>query len=594
MAKIRSFKPNPNQPLSDDNRSNSIQPSQGGILNQVKSKFKNYSPHQAVKLIPLGGVGDVTKNMYVYEYGNDIVIIDCGLGFPDPSMLGVDLVIPDITYLKQNKNKIRGIVISHGHDDHIGGLPYLWPQLKVPVYSQKLTCGLIKSKFTEHNLPKDKIVTVNINDSVKLGAFEISFYRVTHSIPDATGIVLKTPVGTIVHQSDFKIDWTTVNHQVTDVGKIAQVGSQGVLFMTIDCLRIDKPGWTQTELTIQPNFEEIEQKSPGKLLITTTSSNITRLQQAVNVAAKSGRKLALSGRSLESNFQVARDLGYLDVPPGLVISQEEVKRFTDDKLLILIAGSQGQPGSALTRAANNDHRFIKLKKGDSIIFSADPIPLSEVEQTDLIDTLSKMGCSVYYSAITPGLHVSGHGSQEEIKTMVNLVKPRYLMPIGGTYRHMVYFSQIMRNMGYPADKILLANDGDVVSINQPQVKIDGRVEVSNVYVDGLGVGDVGNVVLRDRQVMSEDGIVVVIVPFNNQTGKFSGTPEIISRGFVYEKEAEELLEQAKRIVANSLGEMKEGIPNSRYIRHQVEENLEKFFYDETKRRPLIITLLMDL
>lgn len=571
MPNIRSFKPNPNQ-----------------------STPKNISPHQAVKLIPLGGVGDVTKNMYVYEYGNDIVVIDCGIGFPDEGMLGVDLVIPDISYLRENKHKIRGIVISHGHDDHIGALPYLWPDLRVPIYSQKLTTGLIKAKFTEHNLPKDKIVTLNINDTIKLGAFEISFYRVTHSIPDATGIVLRTPVGILVHQADFKIDWTTVNHQVTDVGKIAQVGSQGVLFMTIDCLGIDKPGWVTTELSIEPTFETIESESKGKLLITTTSSNITRLQQAVNVAVKSGRKLALSGRSLESNFQVARDLGYLEVPPGLVIAQEEIKRFPDPDLLILIAGSQGQPESALSRAANMDHKFIKLKPTDAIAFSADPIPSSQLDQEELIDTLLKLGCRVYYTGITPGLHVSGHARQEEIKTMVNLVKPKYILPIGGTYRHMSYFSTIMQRMGYKENQILLIRDGQIISINKSQVKADGRVDVSNIYVDGLGVGDVGNVVLRDRQVMSEEGIVMVIISVNKQTGKLIGSPEIISRGFVYEKESEELLYTAKRIVTDALTSNPEIALNPRYARHQVEENLEKFFYQEVKRRPLIITMLLDL
>ncbi len=547
-----------------------------------------------LRLVPLGGVGDVTKNMYVYEYGNDIVIIDCGVGFPDEAMLGIDLVIPDISYLQDKKHKIRGILITHAHDDHIGGLPYIWPQLgNIPIYSQKLTCGMIKSKFTEHKLSKDYIKTVGLSDQVELGAFRASFYQVSHSIPDSTGIVLSTPVGTIIHQADFKMDWTPVNGQVTDVGRVARVGEGGVIFMTIDCLRVEKIGYTLSEKTIESTFAGVEKETKGKVLITMTSSNVTRIQQAVNVAVRSGRKLALAGRSVENNFQVARDLGYLDIPPGLVIAQEEVKRFPDNRLIILIAGSQGQPGSALSRVANNDHKYVALHKNDAVIFSADPIPSTESAQSALIDTLTRLGCDVYYSAMLSDLHVSGHAASEELKLMVNLAKPKYILPIGGTFRHMKSFSRMAVSMGYREDQILMAQDGQVIEIWRDKVKMNGLVNVSNVYVDGLGVGDVGSIILRDRQVMSEEGVVVVIVPIEQQSGHVVGEPDIITRGFVFEKEAEDLISAAKEIVKSCL-RGKEGVFDWRYTRHQIEEQLEKFFYEETKRSPLILTTVVEV
>ncbi len=570
-------------------------PAKGGFQNPQNLPKVGKVPQNTVRLVPLGGVGDVTKNMYIYEYGNDIIIVDCGVGFPNESMLGVDLVIPDINYLRDKKDRIRGIIITHAHDDHIGGLPFIWPELNVPIYSQKLTCGMIKSKFIEHNIPTNKINVMGLNDTIRLGAFEVSVYRVSHSIPDSTGIVIKTPIGNIIHQADFKMDWTPVNGQTTDLGRVAEISRQGVILMNIDCLRVEKRGYTLSEKTIENTFTEIEEKTKGKILITMTSSNVTRIQQAINVAVKSGRKLSLSGRSMENNFQVARDLGYLEVPAGLVVAQEEIKRFQDEKLMILIAGSQGQPGSALARAANNDHRFITLKKKDAVVFSADPIPMTESAQAALINTLTKLGCDVYYSAMTSDLHVSGHAAQEELKVMLSVAKPKYILPIGGEYRHMDLFSQMAQEMGYSEDKILLAEDGDVIEIRRDGVRIDGSTPVSNVYVDGLGVGDVGTVVLRDRQVMAEDGIVVVIVSIDRKTGKVLAEPDLISRGFVYEKESEDLIEAAKELVNGLLQQTHPAGSNDwRYIRHEIEENLEKYFWDETKRRPMIVTMVVDL
>lgn len=562
---------------------------------KFKPKFTD-KPHgaQALRIIPLGGVGDVTKNMYVYEYGNDIIIVDCGIGFPDEAMLGIDLIIPDITYLQDKLDKIRGIILTHGHDDHIAGLPYLWPRLKAPIYAQKLTAGFIGAKFAEHRLPKSAINTVNIDTQLRLGVFNASFYRVSHSVPDATGLVLETPVGRIIHQSDFKLDWTPVNGQPPDVGSVALAGQKGVILMLIDALRSEKPGYNLSEKTIQPTFEKIEKETRGKVVITTASSNISRIQQAVNVAIEAGRKVALIGRSMEQNFQVARDLGYLQVPPGVIIAPDEIKRFPDSKLLLIVAGSQGQPGSALSRAANNDHRFVTIKKDDAVVFSADPIPSSESAQNALIDKLTKFGANVYYTAVNDALHISGHAASEEIKVMINLARPKYLIPIGATFRGMKAFSRLAGDLGYKDDQVLLLEDGRVVEVRSGKAEINGRVEARNVYVDGLGIGDVGNVVLRDRKVLAEEGIVLVVVPVDAQTSKVAGEPDIISRGFVFEKGAEELLARAKRVVEQALSDHPEGILDWRFARRHIEESLEDFFYKETQRHPMILPVIVEV
>jgi ribonuclease J len=548
---------------------------------------------QNIKIIPLGGVGDVTKNMYAYEYGNDILVIDCGVSFPDTEMRGVDLVIPDINYLRDKKNKVKAILITHGHDDHYGALPYIWPELNVPIYSQKLTCGLIKRKFEEHKLPKDKIKELKITDRLDLGAFKVSFYQVSHSVPDSTGIVLETPVGVIIHQSDFKIDWTPVNGQKTDVGRVAELGNKGVLMMAIDCLRSDRPGYTLSEKRIEPNFAKIEEETQGKLLITLITSNITRIQQALNVAVRSGRKVCLVGRSMENNFQVARDLGYLDVPPGLIIAQEEVKRFAPEKLMIIISGAFGQPGSALSRVSNGEHKFIQLSKQDTVLVSADPMPSTEEAQGVLIDNLSRFGCKVFYSASDPNLHVSGHAASEELKLMINLAKPKFLMPIGGGFKHIRAFSQMCQDLGYKENQIVTLTEVQPIELSQDKFKILPPIPSQNIYVDGLGVGDVGSIVLRDRQHMSEEGIVVVVVTVDPGNGKIAGDPDLITRGFVFGDEANDLLDAGKEIVKSIFIDHHEGRLDPRYVRNEIENHLQRFFYEETKRRPLILTVVVE-
>lgn len=550
--------------------------------------------NQSLKLIPLGGVGDVTKNMYVYESEQDIIIVDCGVGFPDEGMPGVDLVIPDISYLRSKQNKLRGILITHGHEDHIGGLPYIWPQLQVPIYTQRLTAGLIKAKFSEHNLPKDKITEVKIDQKLDLGNFKVSFYQVSHSIPDSTGIVIGTPQGLIIHQADFKIDWTPVSGQVTDVGRVAQLGNEGVLLLLIDCLRVEKEGFNKSEKSIEMTFEKAAQETSGKLLITMTSSNVSRMQQAINVAARQNRKVAVVGRSFENNVQVARDLGYLHVPPGLMVAADAISSFAPNKLLVLIAGAQGQTESSLNRVANEEHKQVRVKDGDSVVFSADPIPSTESAQNALIDSLSRLGANVYYSAVTSALHVSGHAALEELRLMVNLVKPKFLLPIGGTFKHMKAFSRMAQDMGFEKRQLIEAENGDILEIRKDQIKLAGTIDTQNVYVDGLGIGDVGHVVLRDRQRLSEEGVVVVVVSVYQRTGKLTSEVDIISRGFVFEDMAQEILEDAKAVVKNTLEKHAHKTSDWRFIRKLIEDGLEKFFYEITERRPLVLPVVVEV
>lgn len=549
---------------------------------------------KALKIIPLGGVGDVTKNMYVYEYGDDIIIVDCGVGFPDEATPGVDLIIPDISYLRDKKRKIRGIVITHAHDDHIGGLPFIWPELQVPIYAQKLAAGFIRAKFSEAALPKDKINIVRVDTQLRLGAFNVSFYQVSHSVPDSVGIVIETPAGRVIHQADFKLDWTPVSGQVTDVGKVASIGQKGVNLMLVDALRIEKPGYNLSEQTIQPTFDRIVRETFGKVLITTTSSNITRIQQAINVAVESHRKVAAVGRSMESNIQVSRDLGYLSVPAGVMIAPDEIKRYPPGKLVVIIAGAQGQPGSALSRVANNNHKFVFLQKRDCVVFSADPIPSTESAQHALIDKLAKLGATVHYSDVTSALHVSGHAAAEEIKVMINLVKPKYLLPIGATYRQMKTFSRVSQDLGWKEENVLLVDDGQIINLTHEKAHVDGKIETKNIYVDGLGVGDIGSIVLRDRRVMAEEGVVLVVVPVDARTSRLVGEPDIVTRGFVFEKQAEELLEKALGVVKAALSDHPEGALDWRFLRSHIEESLERFFYKETQRSPLILPVIVEV
>jgi len=550
-----------------------------------------------LKIIPLGGVGDVTKNMYVYEFGGQILIIDCGIGFPDVGMLGVDFVIPDISYLREKREKILGIVITHGHDDHIGGLPYILPELGCPVYATPITCGLIKARLDEAGQKmnfKLHVFPVCKPACLKLGPFDIQFIHVTHSVPDSANIVVKTPVGIVYHGSDFKFDWTPVDGRYSEVDKIANVGSQQVLLLLSDCLRAEKEGYTLSERMIEETFDREIRRSPKKVIITTASSNLSRIRQAIDVSRRYNRKVGIVGLSMQKTVEIARGLSYFSYPRDLFIKPEHIGNLDPKNLTLIVGGSQGQPGSSISQIANRQHRFVSIEEGDTVIFSADPIPGNVDALNVLVDNLTRMRARVLYTDILDDLHVSGHAAQNELTMMIGLLKPKYLLPIGGTSRQMMAYANLAYEMGYSKEKVLLAENGDVVKVTGSQVFIDGKVEVKNVMVDGLGVGDVGSVVLRDRRVMAEDGIVVVIVPVDQATGKVVAEPDIVSRGFVYIAESQKLIDEAKEVVKNCLTSCEGKVSDWRFLRRHIEDNLERFLYNETKRRPMIMPVVVEV
>lgn len=551
------------------------------------------SETQKLRLIPLGGIGDVTKNMYAYELGNEILVVDCGVGFPDEGMLGIDFVIPDTTYLKAKKQNVLGIVLTHGHDDHIGALPYIIPELNVPIYATRLTAALAEVKLKETNI-QYKMNVVDPESTLKLGAFDISFIHVTHSIPDANNLLIKTPAGNFYHGSDFKFDWTPLDGKCTEVGKIAKAGQEGILCLLSDCLRSEKPGYTLSETVIEDTLEHEIRNCNGKFIVTTQSSNISRLQLAVNVALSHGRKICFIGRSMEQNIEVALKLGYIKFPDSEVVRVEELPRNQSNKLALMIAGSQGQAGSSLSKIANKQNKFVSIGESDVVVFSADPIPGNENAVHSLIDTLTKNGAKVSYSEVMDDLHVSGHAAANEIMLMIGLTSPRYLLPIGGTIRQMERFSELAQKMRYGVGQIILSENGQVIEFENGKITMGERIEAKNILVDGLGVGDVGNVVLRDRKLMAGDGIAVVVVPVEQATGQVVGDVDIISRGFVYVKESEELIAEAKQVVRKCLSDNKGSVTDWHFLRRHIEETLEEFFYKQTRRRPMILPVVVEV
>ena len=547
-----------------------------------------------LRFIPLGGNGWVTKNLYVYEYGPDILIVDCGMGFPEENMLGVDFVIPDITYLKDKVQRIRGMIITHGHEDHIGGLPYILSQLKVPVYATKLTAGLIKVKLQEHNLLGQ--VQLNVLDPathLKLGVFDIDAFRVSHSIPDAVGYVIRTPAGATVHTGDYKFDWTPVDGRPTDVEKLVKLTQDGCLALMSDCLRSEKPGYTLSEQEIESTFDQAMSHAKGKVIITTFSSNISRIQQAINSSRKVGRKVAIAGRSMEQNLLTARELGYVTLPPEMMIRQEQAQRLHDQEVTFIVAGAQGQEGSALWRIANNDHKFIQLRAGDTVVFSADPIPGNQDNVYAVIDQLSQQGANVYYSDITSNIHVSGHAAQAELMLMMNLVKPQYLVPVSGVYRMLHAYRELAIASGFEGKNIFLLEEGDALEMDRNGARVAGRIPVENIMVDGLGVGDVGAVILRDRKVLSEEGIVTVIVTIGKSSGTLVGEPDIITRGFIFAKENEKLISEMRELVRKMITE-KPGRIDWHYTKIRIQDGLERFVFQETQRRPMILPIVVEV
>ena len=547
---------------------------------------------QKLKIIPLGGLSEIGKNMMVMEYEDDIIIIDAGLMFPEEEMLGIDLVIPDISYLLEKQEKIRGIIITHGHEDHIGALPYLLPQLNVPIYSTRLTHGLISVKLKERKaLTEAKLKIIPPGGGITLGKFKVEFFPVCHSIPDAVGLIIHTPLGTIVHSGDFKLDYTPVSGKPTDLSRLAQLGAQGVLLLLSDSTYAELPGYTPSERVVGEALDHIMAEAPGRVIVTTFSSLVSRIQQVIDAAAKYQRRVFIVGRSMSDTVRMALELGYLNAPAGILARLDELKGMPRNKVVFITTGSQGEPTSALVRMANRDHRQVHILRGDTVVISATPIPGNESLVNRTIDNLFKQGAQVLYGKVAQ-VHVHGHGSQEELKLLLNLVKPKYFMPIHGEYRHLSMHAKLAQSIGIPEENTFVLEDGDVLELNPQTAKITGKIASGNVYVDGLSVGDVGSVILRDRKMLSRDGIVVVIITVNKQTGKLVGRPDIVSRGFVDTRESKDMLDESRDLVARTLDHSGVRPAEWSFIYSKVRDTLNRFYYDQTKRRPMVLPFMV--
>jgi len=545
-----------------------------------------------IRIIPLGGLSEIGKNMMVIEYEDDIIVIDAGLMFPEEEMLGVDLVIPDISYLLERREKIKGILVTHGHEDHIGALPYVLPQLNVPVYSTKLTNGLISVKLKERkSLAGADLRVVLVGEKITLGKFQIEFFPVCHSIPDATGLIIKTPLGTVVHSGDFKVDHTPVNGAPTDLSRLARLGSEGVLLLLSDSTYSELPGYTPSERVVGEALDRIMAEAPGRVIITTFSSLVSRIQQVIDSAARYGRRVFIIGRNMSDIVRMALELGYLHAPDGILGRIDEIKRIPNNKIVLVTTGSQGEPTSALVRMANRDHRQVHIVPDDTVAISATPVPGNEAVVAKTMDNLLKQGANVVYSAIAQ-VHVHGHGSQEELKLLLNVVKPKYFVPIHGEYRHLSQHAKLAESIGMPRKNIFVMEDGEVLEIEAETTKLAGRVTSSNVYVDGLSVGDIGTVVLRDRKMLARDGIVVVIITVNRQTGKLVGRPDIVSRGFVDTREARQMLDESCELVARVLDRGGDRSAQWSFVNAKVRDTLNKFYYQQTKRRPMVLPFMV--
>ncbi len=548
-----------------------------------------------IRLIPLGGLGEVGKNMMVVEYGDDIIIIDSGLMFPDDEMFGVDIVIPDTSYLTDKKQHIHGIFITHGHEDHIGALAYVLPMLDFPpIFATRLTQGLISVKLKEHKLLDKTIINVvTPGEQVSLGECLVEIVRVNHSVPDAVALAIHTPIGTIVHTGDYKFDHTPTDGQPADFGTLARIGNQGVLVMMGDSTRVETPGYTPSERVINDSFDKIFANAPGRIIIATFASLLSRVQQVIDTASRYERVVALVGRSMVNNVQMAIDLGYLNIPKAMLIRAEDINKFPPERVVIICTGSQGEPTSALTRIANQDHRLVRIQKNDSVILSATPVPGNEKMVNRTINNLFRQGAEVYYQAIA-NVHVSGHAAQEELKLMLNLLRPTYFLPIHGEYRQLILHAKLAYSLGIPEEHIVIAEDGDIVSVTQDSIEIIDHVACGNVFVDGLGVGDIGQIVLRDRQVLAQDGILMVVLTVDKETGLPVAGPDIVSRGFVYVRDSEELLEKARERVLESFIGLNGHASDWSFVKDKIKHTLSEYLYEKTHRRPMILPLVMEV
>jgi ribonuclease J len=546
-----------------------------------------------LKIIPLGGLGEIGKNMMVMEYENDIIIIDAGLMFPEEEMLGIDLVIPDFSYVIERKDKVRGIVITHGHEDHIGALPYLLPQLEnVPLYSSKLTNGLIRVKLKERRTHDGiNLKVLPFGKEIQLGRFRVELFPVCHSIPDAAGIIIRTPEGIVIHSGDFKIDHTPVSGNPTDLSRLAQLGAQGVLLLLSDSTYSELPGYTPSEQTVGESLDHFIANAKGRVIVTTFSSLISRIQQVIDAAAKHGRRVFIVGRSMTETVKISLELGYLNAPDNILGKIEDMKGLPANKIVLITTGSQGEPTSALVRMANRDHKHVHIQRGDTIIVSATPIPGNESLVNRTVDSLFKQGAQVIYSKLGQ-VHVHGHGSQEELKLILSLAKPKFFAPVHGEFRHLSLHARLAESIGMSPENIFVMEDGDVLELNSNSAKINGKVSTGHVYVDGLSVGDIGGVVLRTRKMLSRDGIVVVILAVNKQTGKLVGPPDIVSRGFMDPQEFETLVGESREVLVKALDHSGDRISEWSYINSKVRDTLDKFYYDRTKRRPMILPFMV--
>lgn len=548
-----------------------------------------------IRVIPLGGVGEIGKNLTVFEYGDDIILVDCGVLFPEPEMLGVDLVIPDVSYLKANQHKIRGVVMTHGHEDHTGALPFILPQIGLPpVYATQLTAGLIRVKLKEHKLTdRTHVQVVDPDETLYLGKMTVQFFRVNHSIPDAVGVIVRTDAGIVVHTGDFKFDQTPIDGRRTDFNKLAALGDEGVTLLLSDSTNSERTGYTPSEMVVGAGIQRIVADAPGRVIIATFASLIARMQQVLDAAERYNRKVTVMGRSMVDNASMSLELGYLKPKnPGVLIRPDEATRLPDNEVIFLTTGSQGEPTSALSRMANGDHKQIRIKAGDTVIISASPIPGNEELVNRVIDNLYKLGATVYHSGMSQ-VHVSGHAAQEEQKMLLALVRPKYFMPVHGEWRHLILHARTAQSMGVAPENCFIMENGDVLEVTRDSARKTEKVEAGYVYVDGL-VGGVGHVVLRDRRALSQDGIFVVVVAVDNQTGRVVGRPDIVSRGFVDMRESEALIEGSRQVVMDALAKDGDSFLDWGRVHARVKDAVSAYLYEHTRRRPIVLPVALEV
>ena len=547
-----------------------------------------------IKVMALGGLNEIGKNMTVIEYKDEIIVIDAGMSFPDDEMLGVDVVIPDISYLIKNKDKIKGIFITHGHEDYIGALPYILKKINIPIYGAKLSIGLIQVKLKEHKINNAKLNVVSPRDIIKLSHMEVEFIKNNHSIPDACSIAVHTDQGIIYHTGDFKIDLTPIDGEVMDIHRICELSKKGVLLLLADSTNAEQPGSTMSEKTVGAGLDDLFRKaSNSRIIVATFASNIHRLQQIINTAEKFNRKVAVSGRSMVNVVAVATELGYLNIPDNMLIDLNDISKYEDNEVVLITTGSQGEPMSALARMASAEHKKVEIKRGDLIIISAHPIPGNEKLISKVINSLFEKGAEVVYDE--SDIHVSGHAKQEELKLMHRLVRPKFFMPAHGEYRMLKIHAELAEELGMPSQNIFVNKTGDVLEIDRNSAKVTGTIPTGNVLVDGLGVGDVGNIVLRDRKHLSEDGLMIVVVTISKEDGRVLAGPDIISRGFVYVRESEDLMDGAKNVIKDVLRDCEDrNIKEWAYLKNNIKESLKEYLYQKTKRNPMILPIIMEV